>query len=209
MKSYTWHSCLWLVNMNIWAAVVVQLLLCFSGAWILTNGLRFGITKHLGQAVRDHSLASTSSKVRVVAIGIAPWNMIHNREALLTAKVSTQIHNTLPLKATLSSVNNLHTFVLSWVFVHCYNNFHKVDEPAAYTPQDLPHGAVYSLDSHHSHFVLVEEDPNRPGATSEMRVKLLKHISLQRTGYGGNTLHAHICFWYRQWLKWYILLLFD
>lgn len=57
------------------------------GAWILTNGLRFGITTHLGQAVRDHSLASTSSKVRVVAIGIAPWNMIHNREALLSAKV--------------------------------------------------------------------------------------------------------------------------
>ncbi|XP_008308372.1 transient receptor potential cation channel subfamily M member 5 [Cynoglossus semilaevis] len=117
-----------------------------TGAWILTNGLRFGITKHLGQAVRDHSLASTSSKIRVVAIGIAPWNMIHNREALLTA---------------------------------------KVDEPAVYKPQDLPHGSVYSLDSHHSHFVLVEEDPSRPGATSEMRVKLLKHISLQRTGYGG------------------------
>ena len=62
------------------------------GAWILTNGLRFGITKHLGQAVRDHSLASTSSKVRVVAIGIAPWNMIHNREALLTAKVFPYIN---------------------------------------------------------------------------------------------------------------------
>ncbi|XP_068611806.1 transient receptor potential cation channel subfamily M member 5 [Brachionichthys hirsutus] len=117
-----------------------------TGAWILTSGLRFGITKHLGQAVRDHALASTSSKVRVVAIGIAPWNMIHNREALLGA---------------------------------------KVDEPAAYKPQDLPHGSVYSLDSHHSHFVLVEEDPSRLGATSEMRVKLLKHISLQRTGYGG------------------------
>lgn len=63
----------------------------------------------------------------------------------------------------------------------------KVDEPAVYKPQDLPHGSVYSLDSHHSHFVLVEEDPSRPGATSEMRVKLLKHISLQRTGYGGKT----------------------
>ncbi|XP_055084911.1 transient receptor potential cation channel subfamily M member 5 isoform X2 [Periophthalmus magnuspinnatus] len=117
-----------------------------TGAWILTNGFRFGITKHLGQAVRDHSLASTSSKVRVVAIGIAPWNMIHNREALLQA---------------------------------------KGDEPAAYKPQDLPHGSVYSLDSNHSHFVLVEEDPKKAGATSEMRVKLLKHISLQRTGYGG------------------------
>ncbi|KAM3876709.1 transient receptor potential cation channel subfamily M member 5 [Diretmus argenteus] len=119
-----------------------------TGAWILTNGLRFGITKHLGQAVRDHSLASTNSKVRVVAIGIAPWNMIHNREALISTST-------------------------------------KVDEPAVYEPLDLPHGAVYSLDCHHSHFVLVEEDPNKPGATSEMRVKLLKHISLQRTGYGG------------------------
>nr|XP_057944966.1 transient receptor potential cation channel subfamily M member 5 isoform X1 [Doryrhamphus excisus] len=117
-----------------------------TGAWILTNGLRFGITKHLGQAVRDHSLASTSAKVRVVAIGIAPWNMIHNREALLSDKLC---------------------------------------EPAVYKPQDLPHGSVYSLDNNHSHFVLVEEDPSRPGATSEMRVKLLKHISLQRTGYGG------------------------
>uniref|UniRef100_A0A4W5MIZ5 Transient receptor potential cation channel, subfamily M, member 5 n=1 Tax=Hucho hucho TaxID=62062 RepID=A0A4W5MIZ5_9TELE len=117
-----------------------------TGAWILTNGLRFGITKHLGQAVRDHSLASTSSKVKVVAIGIAPWNMIHNRDALLAA---------------------------------------KPDQPAVVEPQDLPHGAVYSLDCNHSHFVLVEEDPQRPGATSEMRVKLLKHISLQRTGYGG------------------------
>uniref|UniRef100_A0A8C7MTN8 Transient receptor potential cation channel, subfamily M, member 5 n=1 Tax=Oncorhynchus kisutch TaxID=8019 RepID=A0A8C7MTN8_ONCKI len=117
-----------------------------TGAWILTNGLRFGITKHLGQAVRDHSLASTSSKVKVVAIGIAPWNMIHNRDALLAA---------------------------------------QPDQPAVVEPQDLSHGAVYSLDCNHSHFVLVEEDPQRPGATSEMRVKLLKHISLQRTGYGG------------------------
>lgn len=67
----------------------------------------------------------------------------------------------------------------------------KADEPAVYQPQDLPHGSVYSLDSHHSHFVLVEEDPKRPGATSEMRVKLLKHISLQRTGYGGKSPLGH------------------
>ena len=70
---------------------IIHWITYFTGAWILTNGLRFGITKQLGQAVRDHSLASTSSKVRVVAIGIAPWNMIHNREALLTSKVTTGI----------------------------------------------------------------------------------------------------------------------
>ncbi|XP_016367451.1 transient receptor potential cation channel subfamily M member 5 [Sinocyclocheilus rhinocerous] len=117
-----------------------------TGAWILTSGLRFGITKNLGQAVRDHSLASTSTKVRVVAIGIAPWNMIQNRDLLLSA---------------------------------------KPDHPAAYPSEDLPHGAVYSLDCNHSHFILVDEDPQRPGSTGEMRVKMLKHISLQRTGYGG------------------------
>uniref|UniRef100_A0A8C1J832 Transient receptor potential cation channel, subfamily M, member 5 n=1 Tax=Cyprinus carpio TaxID=7962 RepID=A0A8C1J832_CYPCA len=117
-----------------------------TGAWILTSGLRFGITKNLGQAVRDHSLASTSTKVRVVAIGIAPWNMIQNRDLLLSA---------------------------------------KPDHPATYPSEDLPHGAVYSLDCNHSHFILVDEDPQRPGATGEMRVKMLKHISLQRTGYGG------------------------
>uniref|UniRef100_A0A8C2GCN6 Transient receptor potential cation channel, subfamily M, member 5 n=1 Tax=Cyprinus carpio TaxID=7962 RepID=A0A8C2GCN6_CYPCA len=117
-----------------------------TGAWILTSGLRFGITKNLGQAVRDHSLASTSTKVRVVAIGIVPWNMIQNRDLLLSA---------------------------------------KPDHPATYPSEDLPHGAVYSLDCNHSHFILVDEDPQRPGATGEMRVKMLKHISLQRTGYGG------------------------
>ncbi|CAB1338910.1 unnamed protein product [Coregonus sp. 'balchen'] len=110
----------------------------------LRDTVRKGL--HLGQAVRDHSLASTNSKVKVVAIGIAPWNMIHNRDALLAA---------------------------------------KLDQPAMVEPRDLPHGAVYSLDCNHSHFVLVDEDPQRPGATSEMRVQLLKHISLQRTGYGG------------------------
>ncbi|KAL4613437.1 transient receptor potential cation channel subfamily M member 5 [Arapaima gigas] len=117
-----------------------------TGAWILTNGLRFGITKHLGQAVRDHALASTSSKDQVVAIGITPWSMIHNKELLISA---------------------------------------KPDQPATYPSEDLPHGTVYSLDCHHSHFVLVEEDPLRQSSTWEMGVKLLQHISEQRTGYGG------------------------
>ncbi|XP_066557168.1 transient receptor potential cation channel subfamily M member 5 isoform X2 [Amia ocellicauda] len=119
-----------------------------TGAWILTSGLRFGVTKHLGEAVRDHSLASTSSKAKVVAIGIAPWKMIHNKEVLLTA---------------------------------------KPDKPAFYQTEELPHGVVYSLDCNHSHFILVDEDEEHPAGTTEMRIKLLKHISEQRTGYGGTS----------------------
>lgn len=115
--------------------------------------------------------------------------MIHNREALLKVSLLTQpIYGAQNASAT--SAHAEETFIKCSpvcfcipVFMYCMIS--KVDEPAIYKAQDLPHGSTYSLDSHHSHFVLVEEDPNRPGATSEMRVKLLKHISLQRTGYGG------------------------
>ncbi|XP_051779562.1 transient receptor potential cation channel subfamily M member 5 [Erpetoichthys calabaricus] len=117
-----------------------------TGAWIVTNGLRFGVTRHVGEAVRDHSLASTSSKVKVIAIGITPLKMVHDRECLFTA---------------------------------------KNDEPAYYHAEDLPHGPTYSLDSNHSHFILVEEDEQHPDGTTDLRIKLLKHISEQRTGYGG------------------------
>ncbi|XP_004627381.1 transient receptor potential cation channel subfamily M member 5 [Octodon degus] len=53
-----------------------------TGAWILTSALRVGLARHVGQAVRDHSLASTSTKVRVVAIGIASLGRILHRRLL-------------------------------------------------------------------------------------------------------------------------------
>ncbi|MGH0141250.1 UNVERIFIED_CONTAM: hypothetical protein FKN15_010031 [Acipenser sinensis] len=118
-----------------------------TGAWIVTSGLRVGITRHVGEAVRDHSLASTSSKVKVIAIGIAPWKMIHDKETLLTAKPG---------------------------------------KPAFYETAEQPSGSLYSLDSNHSHFILVDEDERHKDGTTEMRIKLLKHISEQRTGYGGS-----------------------
>lgn len=58
-----------------------------SGAWIFTSALRVGITRHLVQAVRDHALASTSSKVRVITIGITSLRKIQHREILENTKV--------------------------------------------------------------------------------------------------------------------------
>lgn len=58
------------------------------GAWILTSALRVGLARHVGQAVRDHSLASTSTKVRVVAIGMASLDRILHRQLLDGAQVS-------------------------------------------------------------------------------------------------------------------------
>jgi hypothetical protein len=52
------------------------------GAWILTSALHVGLARHVGQAVRDHSLASTSTKIRVVAIGMASLDRILHRQLL-------------------------------------------------------------------------------------------------------------------------------
>lgn len=58
-----------------------------AGAWILTSALRVGLARYVGQAVRDHSLASTSTKARVVAIGIASLGRVLHRRLLDHAQV--------------------------------------------------------------------------------------------------------------------------
>lgn len=58
------------------------------GAWILTAGLREGVGRCVGEAVRDHATAAASiSLSKVVAIGIAPWGLVHNREQLVNPQV--------------------------------------------------------------------------------------------------------------------------
>ncbi|XP_019962618.2 transient receptor potential cation channel subfamily M member 4-like [Paralichthys olivaceus] len=60
-----------------------------TGAWILTAGLREGVGKCVGEAVRDHATAASSvSLSKVVALGIAPWGLVHNREQLVNPQGS-------------------------------------------------------------------------------------------------------------------------
>uniref|UniRef100_A0A8C3GDQ3 Transient receptor potential cation channel subfamily M member 5 n=1 Tax=Cairina moschata TaxID=8855 RepID=A0A8C3GDQ3_CAIMO len=118
-----------------------------TDAWIFTSALRVGITRHLVQAVRDHALASASSKVRVIAIGITSLGKIQHREILENAKDESLVH---------------------------------------YQSDDNVQGPLYSLDHNHSHFILVDHvTPEDPDRTTELRLTLEKHISEQRTGYGG------------------------
>ncbi|XP_014405916.1 PREDICTED: transient receptor potential cation channel subfamily M member 4 [Myotis brandtii] len=58
-----------------------------TGAWIVTGGLHTGIGRHVGVAVRDHQTASTGG-TKVVAMGVAPWGVVRNREALTNPKGS-------------------------------------------------------------------------------------------------------------------------
>lgn len=66
----------------------VSLSLSRSGAWILTGGLREGIARCVGEAVRDHGAAAPAlSQKKVIAVGLAPWGLVHNRQQLVNAQV--------------------------------------------------------------------------------------------------------------------------
>ncbi|XP_030659329.1 transient receptor potential cation channel subfamily M member 8 isoform X4 [Nomascus leucogenys] len=53
-----------------------------KGAWILTGGTHYGLMKYIGEVVRDNTI-SRSSEENIVAIGIAAWGMVSNRDTLI------------------------------------------------------------------------------------------------------------------------------
>uniref|UniRef100_A0A667ZN41 Transient receptor potential cation channel, subfamily M, member 4a n=1 Tax=Myripristis murdjan TaxID=586833 RepID=A0A667ZN41_9TELE len=60
-----------------------------TGAWILTGGLREGVGRCVGEAVRDHGAAAPAlSQNKVIAVGVAPWGLVHNRQQLVNAQGS-------------------------------------------------------------------------------------------------------------------------
>ncbi|XP_044035763.1 transient receptor potential cation channel subfamily M member 4-like isoform X4 [Siniperca chuatsi] len=60
-----------------------------TGAWILTTGLREGVGRCVGEAVRDHAAAASSVSLnKVVALGIAPWGLVHKHQQLVNPQGS-------------------------------------------------------------------------------------------------------------------------
>lgn len=54
----------------------------------MTGGLREGVSRCVGEAVRDFGAgALNSSKNKVIAVGVAPWGMVNNRQQLVNPKV--------------------------------------------------------------------------------------------------------------------------
>lgn len=60
----------------------------FSGAWIITGGTATGVMQFVGEAVRDHLITLGSNDKSVVALGIASWGCVANRNALDGEEVS-------------------------------------------------------------------------------------------------------------------------
>ncbi|WAQ96697.1 TMP2L-like protein [Mya arenaria] len=53
-----------------------------TGAWIITGGTATGVMQFVGEAVQDQISSGIKGENNVVAIGIATWGCIANREAL-------------------------------------------------------------------------------------------------------------------------------
>ncbi|RVE69012.1 hypothetical protein OJAV_G00073620 [Oryzias javanicus] len=60
-----------------------------TGSWILTGGLSEGVTRCVGEAVRNLGAAAlNSSEKKVTAVGVAPWGLVHNRQQLVNPQGS-------------------------------------------------------------------------------------------------------------------------
>uniref|UniRef100_A0A8C9SAF9 Transient receptor potential cation channel subfamily M member 4 n=1 Tax=Scleropages formosus TaxID=113540 RepID=A0A8C9SAF9_SCLFO len=86
-----------------------------TGAWILTSGLREGVARCVGEAVRDHATAAPSlSRNKVIALGVAPWGIVHNRQQLVNPQGSFPakyyVQNTVQDSCYLD--NNYQAFLL-------------------------------------------------------------------------------------------------
>ncbi|KAA8588234.1 hypothetical protein FQN60_001428 [Etheostoma spectabile] len=84
-----------------------------TGAWIISGGMHIGVMKHVGQAVRDHALSS-AMQGQIVAIGVATWGIVHNREALVHSEGCFPAHYFMDNESQgqLSCLDKNHTHFL-------------------------------------------------------------------------------------------------
>ncbi|CAH3020787.1 unnamed protein product, partial [Porites evermanni] len=89
-----------------------------TGAWIITGGTNTGVMKHVGKAVKGHTVMSrgamlTDKTSQVHLIGIAPWGIVEHRSELIkkTQDLVTY-HMTSSLEIQGSCIDNNHSHFL-------------------------------------------------------------------------------------------------
>ena len=156
----------------------------FSGAWIITGGTHTGVMKHVGQAVRDYALSS-SMQGKIVAIGVATWGVIHNRDKL----VHPEVGFTHVLHLYVADPHHLHNLLpfMTYCLSECSFFFYLQGcFPAHYLMDTKSQGQLSCLDNNHTHFLLVDDGTNEHyGVEIELRSHLEKCISKKRLGLKG------------------------
>ncbi|XP_040273004.1 transient receptor potential cation channel subfamily M member 6 isoform X2 [Bufo bufo] len=77
-----------------------------TGAWIMTEGINTGVSKHVGDALKAHA---SQHLRKICAIGIPPWGVIENQKDLI-GKDAVCLYQTLvnPL-SKLTTLNSMHS----------------------------------------------------------------------------------------------------
>ena len=76
-----------------------------TGAWIITGGTNTGVMRHVGEAVKGHTVMSRGAQMKDKAsqlhlIGIATWGIVNQRSDLIDSEVR-DILNCFVLTASL------------------------------------------------------------------------------------------------------------
>ncbi|XP_028516082.1 transient receptor potential cation channel subfamily M member 3-like [Exaiptasia diaphana] len=89
-----------------------------TGAWLITGGTNTGVMKHIGEAVRGHTVMSRGAQLKdrahkVHLIGIASWGIVNHREKLVDAQEVVAYHMTSSLQSSGACLDNNHShFIL-------------------------------------------------------------------------------------------------
>uniref|UniRef100_A0ABM5FSE4 non-specific serine/threonine protein kinase n=1 Tax=Pogona vitticeps TaxID=103695 RepID=A0ABM5FSE4_9SAUR len=82
-----------------------------TGAWILTEGINTGVSKHVGDALKVHA---SQYLRKICTVGIPPWGMIENQRDLIGKDVVCRYQMLSNPLSKLSTLNNMHShFILA------------------------------------------------------------------------------------------------
>lgn len=86
-----------------------------SHIWIITAGTDTGVVKHIGDILKE---ILPNSHINIVAIGIAPWGVVNERESLIGQGIE------VPYFSNQRTINSGHSFNLN----NCHSYFLLVDD---------------------------------------------------------------------------------
>ncbi|XP_049625712.1 transient receptor potential cation channel subfamily M member 6 [Suncus etruscus] len=82
-----------------------------TGAWIITEGINTGVSKHVGDALKAHS---SQSLRKIWTVGIPPWGVIENQRDLIGKDVVCLYQTFGNPLSKLTTLNSMHShFILS------------------------------------------------------------------------------------------------
>ncbi|VDM32331.1 unnamed protein product [Hydatigera taeniaeformis] len=142
-----------------------------TGAWVITNGLDTGVTRHVGEALGEEVHVRGS---KIVALGIAPWGVVQQRSMLIGIDVSLFLLN---LCFPFSILNDFQlnlckrlSFIVHTCQYHAQGTLAGRQETA--------------LNPHHNYFLLADNGTSGKFSTAEicLRRRLEQYLAQQPIG---------------------------